>query len=184
MAIFKFYQIFRCIKEELGEQKAKQLFYEYETLPDKMSADEQAKLASKIMDRLDNSLDAETVKRIRYKHPCNIPKEYDDEINELIEKYSSVEKRIEEYVKWDKKSMSISNEENSIIISWGLPKCVCEMFSKLNEYEPISKSWCECCNAHNAKIFSKLCGKKVESELIEGIACGGKDCIFRISNYK
>jgi len=27
---------------------------------------------------------------------------------------------------------------------------------------------------------SKLCGKKVESELIEGIACGGKDCIFRI----
>ncbi len=59
MAIFKFYQIFCCIKEELGEQKAKELFYEYETLPDKMSAEDQAKLASKIMDRLDSLLDVE-----------------------------------------------------------------------------------------------------------------------------
>ncbi len=183
MAIFKFYQIFRCIKEELGEQKAKELFYEYETLPDKMSAEEQAKLASKIMDRLNNLLDVETVKRIRYKHPCNIPKTYVAKIDELVEKHESVEKRIEEYVKWDER-ISISNEEDSIVVSWGLPKCVCGMFRKLKEYEPISKSWCECCNAHSAKTFSKLCGKKVESKLIEGIACGGNDCIFRISNYK
>ena len=183
MAIFKFYQLFRCIEEELGEQKAKEFFYEYETLPDKMSANEQAGLASKIMDRLDKSLDADTVKRIRHKHPCNIPRENDAKINELIEKYISVEKRIEEYVKWSNR-ISTSSEEDRIIISWGSPKCECGMFRKLNEYEPVSKSWCECCNAHNAKMFSKLCGKKVESELIEGIACGGKDCIFRISNYK
>ncbi len=183
MAIFKFYQIFRCIKEELGEQKAKELFYEYETLPEKMSAEEQANLASKIMDRLDNSLDTETVKRIRYKHPCNIPKTHAAKINELIEKYSNVEERIKEYEKWDGRLL-INYDGNSMIVSWGLSKCVCGMFRKLNEYEPISKSWCECCNAHSAKAFSKLCGKKVESELIEGIACGGKDCIFRISNYK
>lgn len=183
MAIFKFYQIYRSIKEVLGEEKSKELFYEYETIEDKMPLDEQAKLASKIINRLDNSLDAETVKRIRHKHPCNIPKKYNDKINELIEKYDSVEKRIDEYIKWDKKTTIIS-EDNSIIVAWGLPKCVCGMFRKLDEYETMSKSWCECCNAHNAKTFSKLCGKKVESELFEGIACGGKDCIFRVSNYK
>lgn len=183
MAIFKFYQIFRSIKEELGEQKAKEIFYEYETLPDKMLPNEQAILASKIMDRLDNALDAETVKRIRYKHPCNIPKTYTVIINELVEKYPSIEKRLEEYEKWSEK-ISFKNEGDSIIVSWGLQKCVCGMFRKLDEYKHISKSWCECCNAHNAKLFSKLCGKQVESELIEGIACGGKDCIFKIYNYK
>ncbi len=183
MAIFKFYQIFRSLKEELGEQKAKEVFYEYETLPDKMSANEQAMLASKIMDRLDNSFDVETVKRIRHRHPCNIPKTYDTIINELVEKYPNIEKRLEEYEKWSGK-ISIKIEGDSFITSWGLTDCVCGMFSKLNEYEHISRSWCECCNAHNAKLLSKLCGKEVESELIDGIACGGKDCIFKISNYK
>lgn len=54
------------------------------------------------------------------------------------------------------------------------------MFRKLDNYEPISKTWCECCNGHVIKIFNLICDKSVKSELVEAISCGGQDCIFKI----
>lgn len=48
---FKFYQLFRSMKEELGLERAKELFPEYETLPDKMPKEEQVNLARILMKR-------------------------------------------------------------------------------------------------------------------------------------
>jgi len=58
------------------------------------------------------------------------------------------------------------------------------MFRKLEEYEPISKTWCECCNGHVVKTFTMICNKPVTSNVVEAVACGGKDCIFEVTIRK
>jgi hypothetical protein len=67
-----------------------------------------------------------------------------------------------------------------LTVSFGWGKCICGMFRKLDAYEPVSKSWCECCNGNVIKIYSKLCDKAVSSEIVEAVACGGSDCIFKV----
>jgi hypothetical protein len=179
MAIFKFYQIFRSIKEELGEEMALSIFPEYPTLPDKMPAHEQAKLGSLIMDRMDQQLDKTTIARIRQKHCCNVPKQDVAEINRLKEEYDDIDKIIEEYSKFVSPGQIIKTG-NLLTVSFGWGKCVCGMFRKLETYEPVSKSWCECCNGNVKKIYSLLCSKPVDSKIIEAVACGDKDCVFEV----
>lgn len=55
------------------------------------------------------------------------------------------------------------------------------MFRKLEVYEPMSKTWCECCNAHVIKTYSMICNKTVKSEILEAVACGDKDCVFKVT---
>ena len=83
MAIFKFYQIYRSINEILEEDMVMKIFPEYDTLPDKMSADEQAELGKIIMDRMDKLLDKSTIKKIRHMHTCNPSRDQIAKINEL-----------------------------------------------------------------------------------------------------
>lgn len=180
MAIFKFYQIYRSISEELGEDMAVKLFPEYSTLPDKMPAEEQAQLAKVIMNRMDESLDESTVIKIRQKHSCNIPKEHINAIKELKQKSNNLDELCAEYSKFLSPGY-IEKEGNSLTVSFGWGKCVCGMFRKLEKYDRMPKTWCECCNGHVIKTFSMLCDKTVESQIIEAVACGGKDCVFKIS---
>jgi hypothetical protein len=179
MAIFKFYQIYRSIKEVLGEDMAIKLFPEYSTLPDKMSANEQADLGKVIMDRMDKSLDKETIIRIRQKHTCNPSKLQITQISEVKERTSNLDEFCIEYSNILAPGY-VKKNGDSLSVSFGLDKCVCGMFRKLEKYEPVSKTWCECCNGHVIKMYSLICDKPVESEIIEAIACGGKDCVFQI----
>lgn len=179
MAIFKFYQIFRSIKEILGEEIAMQLFPEYSTLPDKMPASDQAALGKKIMDRLDKSLDKETVIKIRQKHTCNPSKIQISQINEVKERTNNLDEFCKEYSSI-MASGYIKKKGNFLTVSFGLDKCVCGMFRKLESYETVSKTWCECCNGHVMKMYSMICDKPVESEIIDTIVCGGHDCVFYI----
>ena len=180
MAIFKFYQIYRSIKEELGEDMAVKLFPEYSTLPDKMPPEEQAQLGKAIMDRMDELLDNDTIARVRRKHCCNLSKPQIAEINELKEKCKDIDEFCIEYTKLLSPGY-VKKDGDHLTVSFGWNKCVCGMFRKLDEYEPVSKTWCECCNGHVIKTFSMICDKTVSSEMQEAVACGGKDCIFQIS---
>lgn len=179
MAIFKFYQIFRSIKEELGEEIANEIFPEYHTLPDKMPAQEQAKLGEIVINRMDQLLDKETVVKIRQKHTCNLTKKQIQEINELKERSQSFDKFFIEYSKLLSPGY-VKKDEDLLTVSFGWDKCVCGMFRKLDSYEPVSKTWCECCNGHVIKTYSLICGKTVESEIQETVACGGNDCVFKV----
>lgn len=180
MAIFKFYQIYRSIKEVLGEDMAIKLFPEYSTLPDKMPPLEQAQLGKIIMDRMDKELDKDTIIKIRQKHCCNPSKEQIIEINNLKEKCSNLDEICMEYSKYLSPGY-VKKDGHLLTVSFGWNKCVCGMFRKLETYEPVSKTWCECCNGHVIKTFSMICDKTVESEIVEAVACGGKDCIFKVS---
>jgi len=177
MAIFKFYQIYRSMKEELGEDMATKLFPEYSTLPDKMPAQDQAQLGKAIMDRMDELLDKDTIIRVRQKYSCNLTKLQINEINELKEKSRSLDEFCVEYSKLLSPGY-VKKDENFLTVSFGWGKCVCGMFRKLDKYEPVSKTWCECCNGHVIKAFSLICGKTVESEIQEAVACGGKESRF------
>lgn len=179
MAIFKFYQIFRSIKEELGYDIATKIFPEYLTLPDKMPAQEQAKLGKIVMDRMDELLDRDTIVKIRQKHTCNLTKKQAQAINELKEKSQNLDEFCVEYSKLLSPGY-VKKDEDLLTVSFGWDKCVCGMFRKLDSYEPVSKTWCECCNGHVIKTFNFICGKTVESEIQETVACGGKDCIFKV----
>ncbi len=180
MAIFKFYQIYRSIKEELGEDMAVKLIPEYSILPEKMPANEQAQLGKAIMERMDELLDKDTIIKIRHKHCCNIPKDHIAKINELKEKCSNQDEFFKEYSKFLAPGY-IEKSGNSLNVSFGCGKCVCGMFRKLETYGPVSKTWCECCNGHVIKTFNKICDKTVSSSIVETVACGGEDCIFEVN---
>lgn len=179
MAIFKFYQIYRSIREVLGEEMAVKIFPEYTAIPDKMSASDQAQLAKVIMDRMDELLDKDTIIRIRQRHTCNPSKQQIDEINELKEKCSNLDEFCIEYSKCLSPGY-VKKDGDLLTVSFGWGKCVCGMFRKLETYEPVSNTWCECCNGHVIKTFSMICSKPIASQIEEAVACGGKDCIFKI----
>lgn len=182
MAIFKFYQIFRSIKEELGEDMANRLFPEYSTLPEssaKMPAQDQVRLAKTIMDRLDELLEKDTVIRIRQKHSCNLTKKQVQEISELKKKTEGIDSFCKDYSKLLAPGY-LKKDGDFLIISFGWGRCICGMFNKLDEYEPISQTWCECCNGHVMKMFNLICDKTVQSEIQETVASGGEDCIFKV----
>ena len=50
-----------------------------------------------------------------------------------------------------------------------------------DEYEPISITWCECCNGHTQKSITEICRHPVKTEIIESVASGGKSCRYRIT---
>lgn len=179
MAIYKFYQIYTSIKKVLGEDMAQKLFPEYSTLPDKMPAHEQAQLGKVIMDRMDKLLEKDDIVRVRQKHTCNPSKQQIAEINRLKEKCNNLNEFCDEYSKFLTPG-HVKKDDDILIVSFGLNKCICGMFRKLEDYEPISKTWCECCNGHVIKMYSLICDKPIKSEIIEAIACGGNDCVFQI----
>ncbi|QVK17420.1 hypothetical protein KHQ81_11255 [Mycoplasmatota bacterium] len=180
MAIFKFYQIYRSIKEVLGEEMVKEIFPEYADLPDKMPAKEQAELGKIIMDRMDILLDENTIKKIRQMHTCNPSKEQVAKINELKEKTNNLDEFLHEYSKFLAPGY-VKRDGDTLYVSFGLEKCVCGMFRKLETYEPVSKTWCECCNGHVIKMYRMICENIKSSEIVEAVACGGNDCIFKIT---
>jgi hypothetical protein len=179
MAIFKFYQIYRSIKEVVGEDMANNLFPEYSTLPDKMPPNEQAQLGKIVMDRLDAMLDKEAVVKVRQSHTCNLSKEQIAIIHEIKKKTDILDEIIREYSEFLSPG-SVRRDGDMLHVSFGLGKCVCGMFRKLESYEPMPMSWCECCNGHVIKMYSMLCDKPVKSEIVEAIVCGGSDCVFKI----
>lgn len=136
--IFKFYQIYRSIKEILGESKANELFPEYLTLPSKMSAEDQIQLAHVLMDRLDKSLDQNTVIKIRQQHPCNIPKADKEKMQEIKESFENIPDRIKAYSQYLGGSFS-SYGKNVYTFSWGMnlplrSKVLISLQSSLNKY--------------------------------------------------
>lgn len=156
------------------------LFPEYSTLPDKMPAREQAQLGKVIMDRMDKLLDKDIIVRIRQKHTCNPSKQQVVEIKELKEKCNNLDEFCVEYSKLLSPGY-VKKDGDFLTVSFGLSKCVCGMFRKLEKYEPVSKTWCECCNGHVIKTYNMICDRTVSSEIQETVACGGKDCIFKIN---
>jgi hypothetical protein len=121
---FKFYQLYRSLKEVAGIDVANKIFPENNSLPDKMSAEEQAKFAKVLMERLDKELDKETVLEIRMKHPCGIPKEYKTKMSEIKEKHSEAEERLTEFSKYLGGRCEKLTDSEYIFI-WGLTDCVC-----------------------------------------------------------
>ena len=129
---------------------ANKIFPEYSTIPNKsseMPALKQAELGKAIVDRMDEMLDNNTVIKIRQKHTCNLTKKQIKEINDLKEKVGTIEEFCTEYSKVLSPGY-IKKDGNDLTLSFGWGKCVCGMFRKLDEYEPVSKTWCECCNGH------------------------------------
>lgn len=179
MAIYKFYQIFTSLKKVLGVERASEIFPEYATLPDKMTPQDQAKLGKVLMDRMDTLLTPQEVTQVRHKHTCNPSKEQVAEIIRIKEIEKDIDARCEAFSRFMAPS-SIKRSGDIVTVSFDQEKCVCGMFRKLDHYEPTSKTWCECCNGHVIKMYSLLFDQPIASRLVEGIASGGKDCIFEI----
>lgn len=145
-----------------------------------MTKDDQVKLARVLMNRLDGKFDKNTVKAIRRKHPCGIPKPTQDQISKIKNEFSNNEDRIKAFIDCLNGSMTTINEKE-YFITWGITECVCGMFRNLKDYEFISPSWCECCNGHNKLLFESLLEQEVDSELLGGICAGNKNCAFKIT---
>lgn len=177
MAIHRFSMIFDGLKKELGEDEARRIFPEYSSLPDesrKMSAKEQFELAHSIMERMDHSLEREQIKKIRHSHVCNLTKMQVREFTELKERCESLDELLTA-------CGCIKQGDGAYLLRWDNAKCVCGLCRKLDAYEAISKTWCECCNGHVIKSYSWVCGLPISSEIVETYASGGKSCSFKLS---
>ncbi len=177
MAIHKFTMLYKDLTDTLGIEQANKIFPEYNTLPDKLDKQTQICIASCVMQRMDESLDKDTIVKIRHGHTCNLPKAQQTEMMELRSRCSSINEFLESYG-------CEKQADGTYILSWeklNQTKCSCSLFYKVNEYKPISITWCECCNGHTEKSIKEICGQPVKSEIIESISSGGKACIFKIT---
>ena len=177
MAIHKFSMLFKNLESNLGKEIALQIFPEYPALPDKMNKIDQASLARLIMDRMDNILDRETIVKIRHGNTCNLPKEQKHEMAALMQKCKNIDEFLIAYYNCVKQN----NGTYLTNFGQGSTKCWCSLFNKFEKYEPISITWCECCNGHTQKGIMEICGQPVKTEIIESVASGGKSCRFRIT---
>ena len=174
MAIHKFAMIYKNLMAYAGESMATQIFPEYETLPDNMNAADQLELARRVMDKMDAFLDRETIEKVRHGNTCNLPKEQKREMTELMASCKSIHEFLIAYG-------YIKQEDGTYLSNFEQqPKCWCSLFRKSDQYEPISITWCECCNGHHEKGLREVCGHPVKTEIIESIASGGKNCITRV----
>ena len=175
MAIHKFAMLFKNLEKNLGKEAALQIFPEYATLPEKMGAEEQAALARRVMDRMDESLDREKIVKIRRGNVCNLPKEQRREMTELMRKCKDIDEFLTAYG-------YVKQEDGAYLSNFKRqPKCYCGLFKKLENYEPISITWCECCNGHHEKGLREVCGQPVKTEIVESISSGGGNCVTRVS---
>jgi len=175
MAIHKFTMLYKNLAKHIGKEATLKIFPEYATLPDKMNATEQASLARLVMDRMDESLDHETIVKIRHGNTCNLPKEQKHEMTELMSKCKDIHDFLIAYG-------YIKQEDGTYLSNFKQqPKCCCGLFNKLDDYEPISTTWCECCNGHHEKGLREVCGQPVKTEIIESIASGGKNCVTKVT---
>jgi len=174
MAIHKFRMLYKDLADNLGEDGALALFPEYPLLPGKMNAPDQAVLARRVMDRMDSSLDRETIVKIRRGHSCNLPKDQKRGMTGLMERCADVHEFLTAYG-------CTRQEDGTYLTNFTPMKCWCSLFNKLDNYKPISITWCECCNGHTEKGLREVCGQPVKTEIIESIASGGKSCVYRIT---
>ena len=177
MAIHKFNMLFKDLETNLGKGIALKIFPEYATIPDKMDKDDQAKLMRLVMDRMDKKLDHETIVKIRHGHTCNLPKKQKQEMFELMLKCKNIEEFLVAYYHCTKQ------EDGTYLTNFGpgATKCWCGLFNKLDKYEPISITWCECCNGHTQKGIMEIWGQPVKTKIIESVASGGKSCRYNIT---
>jgi hypothetical protein len=177
MAIHKFAMLFKDLETNLGKETALKIFPEYTTIPEKMDKMDKVNLARKIMERMDKTLDRETIVKIRHWRTCNIPKAQRGEMVVLMQKCKDIEEFL---IAW---FGCIKQEDGTYLTNFGseAKKCWCNLFHKLDEYEPISITWCECCNGHTQKSIMEICGQPVKTEIMESVASGGKSCRYRIT---
>jgi hypothetical protein len=177
MAIHKFSMLFKDLETNLGKETALKIFPEYTTIPDKMDKIAQINLMRQIMDRMDKTLNHEMIVKIRHGHTCNIPKTQKSEMVEIMKKCKNIDEFLIAYYG------CIKQEDGTYITNFGADatKCWCNLFHKVGEYEPISITWCECCNGHTQKSIVEICRHPVKTEIIESVASGGKSCRYRIT---
>jgi hypothetical protein len=168
--------LYKDIVSNVGKEKANEIFPEYATLQAKLDAQSQIKIASSVMYRMDESLDRDSIIKIRHGQSCNLPKAQRAYMEALWEKSQNIDEFLTEYgcIKQDDGTYIISSK------TLHTDKCVCPLFHKVDEYEPISITWCECCNCHTQRGFTEICHQPIKTEILESIASGSQACVYRI----
>ena len=108
---------------------------------------------------MDECLDKDTIKKIRHCHTCKPSKAQLEYMMTLWEKSNNIDEFLLSYG-------CEKQNDGTYLMSYNLPNCACPLFYKVNDYQPISISWCECCNGHTAKSLFKICGKAIKTEII------------------
>jgi len=165
--------LFKDLEAHVGNEAAQNIFPEYAVLPEKMSVSDQATLIKRVMGRMIDTLDYETVKKIRRTRPCKMPKEQKHEMTEVMKNCKDIDEFLSAYG-------YIKQDDGTYLSNYKQAKCWCGAFHSLDEYEPVSIAWCECCNAHHENGLMEICGRPVKTEIIESIVSGGRDCVYRV----
>lgn len=178
--IFHFYQLKKRLEEYAGEEVRKEIFFDYDEISNKIKPEEKAAYAKKLMARMDSILDDETRVKIRRSCSCNLSKQQIAEIDNLMNQYNEIDSFLNEYSKTLQPG-SIKRLDDKLLLSFGWGHCVCSVFRKAKTYEPVSRTFCECCNGHVQKWFGYIFKKPIDTEIVETVSTGGNDCLFKIS---
>lgn len=178
--IFHFYLLKKRLDEHVGEKLRKEIFLGYDEISNKVKPEEKAAYAKQLMERMDTMLDDETRKKVRRACSCNLSKTQIAEIDNLMKRSKEISDFLTEYSKALAPG-SIKSLDDKLLVSFGWGRCVCSVFKKAKTYEPVSKTFCECCNGHVQKCFEYIFKKPVDAELVKTVATGGDDCLFAVS---
>lgn len=169
----------RVLREQLdlhvGEEMRKQILPDGETIGSSAKQVKKAEWAQRVMARMDTLLDEPTRIRIRHGCACNVSAKQ----KQLAKQYRKEYPNLDDYLRAldvTKQFGRIRREGNTLYVEYGWGRCLCGVVEKTTE--PVSRTFCECCNGHMHKLYEVVLNHPVTVEMVETISTGGEECRF------
>jgi hypothetical protein len=185
-------RLYKEIDKKLGKGKAGQLLKGFMDITGNESPEERAKWANSLMEHLNKNIDKDKLIEIREECACfkcnknssfaikyfpELRKNYPNE-NEYI---NAVAEFMTKKGRCGKKAEVKKGEFISYFYNGLLNECTCGVIKKGIVKPFSSTTWCRCCAGLVKSVYQYVFpGKMCHVDIIETIATGGKDCIFRI----
>lgn len=158
--------IYNAIEEESNSEMAHKIVnWDNETNPE---------WVKNTMQRLEDSFDKSTVKRIRMNCQCGYGM---DEKLTLLNELMDLSSSLEEFASYDKaKAAGLSFHNGELYLEF--PYCPCPMLNEVDKLK--TNTWCQCTTGYSKVIFEKAFGCEVDVELIKSVKMGDDICLMKI----
>lgn len=160
----------------VGEEMRRRILPEGECIYSTSTSKQKAGWAKAVIDRMDQLIsDDEMRKRIRHGCACGISRKQEDLVRRAKVKHANLDDYLAELSSTGLHG-KMQREGNTLQVAFNLGRCVCSVVSGATE--PLSRTFCECCNGHVKMMWGKMLGMPVRSEMLETHRSGGQECRF------
>jgi len=174
--VYQIYNLKRKIADHIGIEKANHFIPDEYLNGDNKTAKQKAQIMNAILEKMDYELDISVIKNIRRNTSCNITKNQ-MEIIDCSKNKTNIQVEQCEIINAGIAPSKIEMLGNKYIFRFGYGKCICRMFSKIENPKSF-RSFCYCCAGNIEKLLGYWLEKTIEVELENSHLLGNKDCVF------